>query len=377
MALPYLMQPQNIIYSIQYLRAFAAGFVVLLHFTVEQTTEQLGVPLYLFFKQGFVGVDIFFVLSGYIISMTYASRSVTPPIFLLRRLARIFSGYWLVIVPYSAFLVVTSQYKDIYDPLRSALLIPELLEENPLPVIWTLYHEVVFYSIFSLLICFPKRFIPWIAITLLTAIMVQLSVAIWHSAYDTPEGFMGLWYKKGIYTRFIVTPYMAEFATGAYLYFYKPRIPYAPIFALAAFLWFAGINHYYFDNNLFQGMNECYRVATALPFATLMVYSATQYQLPCRGRIAAVSKTIGNASYSLYLIHMPLFSMSMMLCSRLFSFHIPAHFWAIIILSILATGVAIIWHISFEKPFYRVLLNGIARGATWLEGKKFIKKQLT
>jgi exopolysaccharide production protein ExoZ len=86
--LEIFMQKQEL-YSIQYLRAVASLSVLAFHLTDRYG----GSPLV-----GSSGVDIFFVISGFIMWVTTADRQVTPAEFAKRRIVRIVPNYWIATV---------------------------------------------------------------------------------------------------------------------------------------------------------------------------------------------------------------------------------------------------------------------------------------
>ncbi len=75
------------LYGIQYLRAFAALAVVVFH-AAEKSGEHFAI--------GAAGVDVFFVISGFIMWVISERRPMTPQGFLLDRIRRIAPSYWLV-----------------------------------------------------------------------------------------------------------------------------------------------------------------------------------------------------------------------------------------------------------------------------------------
>ena len=147
----------NEIYSIQYLRGIAALMVVLLHVRV-----QLGRMGYGGYWPEFLmaGVDIFFVISGFIMWVTTFDGSTTPWQFLFRRFVRIIPVYWLLTTTTVAVMLVApsavqSGRFDSIHVLSSYLFIPTV---HPLtgmmePVLipgWTLNYEMFFYIIFEI-----------------------------------------------------------------------------------------------------------------------------------------------------------------------------------------------------------------------------------
>lgn len=100
------------IHALTSLRAFAAAWVVLYHFRLDVDALLPGLsPIMPLFDAGYAGVDIFFVLSGFIISYTYLEQLRNPHPgrwlrFLWLRLARIYplhlltlAAFYLILVP--------------------------------------------------------------------------------------------------------------------------------------------------------------------------------------------------------------------------------------------------------------------------------------
>lgn len=69
------------------LRGFAALLVVLFHFTMHREQSKLG------FNVGITGVDLFFIISGFVIFMSVNSISTTKE-FIVNRFTRLYPTYW-------------------------------------------------------------------------------------------------------------------------------------------------------------------------------------------------------------------------------------------------------------------------------------------
>jgi exopolysaccharide production protein ExoZ len=137
--------------SIQILRAFAAISVVCAHLpSTGRLTET--------FEYGSIGVDVFFVISGFI--MVYSSVPLFesrrgPRIFLANRIARIVPIYWSMTM---AWLVLARVDVGFGELMRSLLFFP--WDHNGVPVYgigWTLNYEMFFYVIFAGTLLFGRR----------------------------------------------------------------------------------------------------------------------------------------------------------------------------------------------------------------------------
>jgi len=143
------------LYGIQYLRAFAALAVVVFH-AAERTGGHFAI--------GAAGVDVFFVISGFIMWVISDRRPVTPQRFLLDRLKRIAPSYWLVtgimVAGAIAGLFPNLQLSAghllgslFFVPVRS----PSTGEIWPVLVQgWTLNFEMFFYVLFAGALFLPR-----------------------------------------------------------------------------------------------------------------------------------------------------------------------------------------------------------------------------
>jgi exopolysaccharide production protein ExoZ len=146
--------------SIQYMRGLAAVMVVLAHASSSLLEHQR--PL-INLQVGGYGVDLFFVISGFIMFYTTDGRGLTRTAFYRKRLMRIMPLYFLLttlafvlafVMPHS-FHTLTARPADY---LRSILFIPffNTVVQGIRPEIgqgWTLNYEMFFYLLFGL--CLP------------------------------------------------------------------------------------------------------------------------------------------------------------------------------------------------------------------------------
>jgi exopolysaccharide production protein ExoZ len=154
--------------SIQYLRGIAAIGVVLTH-------ASIGSPWQEELNLGSAGVDIFFVISGFVMWFVTTTKSLTPAEFAYQRIARIVPIYWF----FTLLLVATAVlFPSAFSRLRVTTLdvvlslffvphySPSTGSVNPiLTQGWTLNYEMFFYALFTLFLLFSpfKRIIGLIS----------------------------------------------------------------------------------------------------------------------------------------------------------------------------------------------------------------------
>lgn len=144
----------RLIKSLQGLRGIAALAVLLFHlvpyFRISGTVL---FPDWIF-RWGFSGVDLFFVLSGFVLSISYASGSSTSnqlPMFFSRRFLRIYAGYWpFLVIAYVIGTIWNIPRTENDSLLHSIFLTSTDLSILVLPISWSLSHELYFYGIFGL-----------------------------------------------------------------------------------------------------------------------------------------------------------------------------------------------------------------------------------
>lgn len=163
--------------DLQIIRAIAVIIVVLYHLELS------------FFKFGFLGVDIFFVLSGFLMAQLYERYSLKQ--FILKRLVRLMPAYLIVIIVtviVSTFIVLPHEYKQLVEQSWSSFfLFPNIFywemnsyfsksDFKPLLHLWSLGIELQFYLIFPLLFFFIKKNIKILCIFIIISIMMSFII---------------------------------------------------------------------------------------------------------------------------------------------------------------------------------------------------------
>ena len=153
-----------VIKSLQVFRGLAA-FAVVSHHAVVSTDAFVGIVPYSInsiLVKGYLGVDFFFVLSGFIIMYTHMNDNQTNSSllrYILKRVTRIYPPYLPISITLIAFYKLMPELSASggreYSLMSSFLLIPSDLPPA-LPVAWTLIHEMIFYTFFLLFFISPR-----------------------------------------------------------------------------------------------------------------------------------------------------------------------------------------------------------------------------
>lgn len=144
--------------GIQYLRGIAAMMVVLYHIC-----ESHGVN----FTVGSAGVDIFFIISGFVMWISTYGRNLSFTAFMTRRIERLVPLYWLATLATAALILAKPQFftdanLTLPNLLRTFLFLPYYnISQQPWPVIlqgWTLNVEMFFYLVVGICFCILPRY---------------------------------------------------------------------------------------------------------------------------------------------------------------------------------------------------------------------------
>ncbi len=170
------------LWNLQALRAFAALNVVFFH--IIGTASAYGYPVNIFaFLTGWGanGVDLFFVISGFVMVYIQHTKDKSPSDFIKDRLLRIAPTYWLLTLVCALLLfatpssLVNSDPPSLFRTLQSLAFLSQLLENrDPLLYVgWTIEIEMLFYILFAVSI-FSKSLLKSIVITsvLITALVI-------------------------------------------------------------------------------------------------------------------------------------------------------------------------------------------------------------
>jgi peptidoglycan/LPS O-acetylase OafA/YrhL len=334
---------------VQILRALAALSVAFLHAQHDAQTlaERAGtVFARLDTLPWMAGVDVFFVISGFI--MVYTSRTLFGRqgawrVFMARRIARIVPLYWAATTAYLVAMWVVpgflnSDRQGWWPIAASYLFIPYTPIEGPVqPVFslgWTLNYEMLFYILFASVLLWRRQ----AALRLMLTVLVVLVIV--GSVNDLSQPF-------SFWTR----PIILEFGFGAALGWLRLRgvvLPTVLRYLLAVaglvLLWANGIGLYLTED----GMRP---LAWGIPAAMMVAAAVFEPDEPRpRSLTTRLAAAVGDVSYALYLVH-PFVIRPIGLLFARWDVAGPAGLWLFIAVSLTAALLAsAAVHLAFERP---------------------------
>jgi peptidoglycan/LPS O-acetylase OafA/YrhL len=323
--------------------------LVVLHHASATLAKYTGVLVGDSFFQGIgrAGVDFFFVLSGFIIYYVHnqdVGRPATFGAYAAKRAIRIYPIYWVVLLPLIAVYLLNPSFgngneNELGKIVKSFILFPADDRENLLILspAWTLAHEVVFYAVFGLAI--------------LSRRVGRVVVSVWLGLL-----FVALFTPRSPYPfDFFLHVKNIEFFLGAAtanLVLARRFVPSWRV-GLAGALVFVGTGLAEYGSFPFtrSPLTLGYG-AGALLMILWIVAGEKQHRLAL---LLGPLALIGDASYSIYLSHLPMLSVMIKAGSALGLLD-PAFIWVdFLAATVLAVFAGLCFYVLIERNLLRFL----------------------
>ena len=344
--------------NIQSLRFIAAFWVFLFHFKetrffpkdIEWLNKILGM--------GFSGVDIFFVISGYVMSIA-AEKTQSGPSpaarFFALRLGRIYSGWWPYFIIYLLTYKFTIGIRGEVNIPGSIFLLPLYLQQYLVPIIWTLSFELYFYLGVALIISINRRIAG--RLMLAAGLIVSLSTLIFYrQGIYSPDGVSKATLLQYFYLCPVILNFIAGFLLGEFKALHKKTflIPAIAITLITGWLAY----RYHNSGTLYpSGLGGFYhapeRAILIGTGASALILSAVLFEKMGYTPMKWAQK-LGDASYSLYLGHIFLMAAITEVSRKYFADRATEHpvLWAT------GTALAVLfiswcYHVWIEAPLHR------------------------
>lgn len=322
------------IQSIQILRFAAALWVALYHARTYSFFPELPGWLRAIAEGGFVGVDIFFVISGVIMALATSNTptGLRPSAqFVATRFARIYTGWWPAMLLYVVGLQALGAMPPDVNLLSSALLYPANFSLHINAVIWTLVYELYFYLVIGASLLLPKL---WRDRALAGWAMVIVALVLYYAATGR--------YRPDMFSQatplvwFYAAPLVLEFFAGYFMYRFLQRYPQQR--------WYAWL----LASALLVGSATTALVAAALLLPTPQHRA---WQLLAR---------LGDYSFAIYLLHLLLFQVVQRATTSL-ALDIPHRSLSLLLVLAVLVALSALYYHAIEHPLYQACRRAIAR----------------
>lgn len=351
---------QQKIYFIEVLRGVAPLLVVGYHLPgplIYSYDFWPGMGLDLF-RNGNIGVDIFFMISGFIICYATQKSEARPLLsFVLRRFFRIYPLFlFCIIFMWFAY----ASWKPSIELIRSIFLLhgdyslpAPFFGYNMLYPAWTISYEIIFYALFLLGMAFSHKFRALISSVIILTLM--LSIQLIFKGSSSISGHFSAYSENMSWMAPILTilgsPMLLEFIFGMFLYkvftkfghvknnTFKYSIIILSVLGIYSLIHIDTKLHGFTDKGLMA----------AFIFTSMMLAEMSGAKMSFR-----ITKFFSDISYSLYLTHAIVLTLVLIYLKKNGINEYPKGIFSFTCLMSLCIGVSYITHIAIERPFISV-----------------------
>ncbi len=358
-----LVEPSRHAPGLDTLRALAILLVLSFHYPREGAPEWFAAVA----RFGWIGVDLFFVLSGFLIGRQLlaplaAGERPRLGVFCLRRLLRVLPAYWVVLAVY-AFVPDAREQMDMA-PLWSFVTFTQNfgLEGGAFSHAWSLCIEEQFYLALPLLVLALAGRVRWrgVVALVLGIILVGLVIrmSLWWIHIETPPPEAAVW---RLYRRWIYYPTwcrMDGLLAGVVLALvqtFRPaswaRWMRAPLGAVLLTALCLGLSGPLCTDNKTLVSSALLFPLVSLGFAALVVFAMTDAGALSLGRVPG-ARWLASVTYCVYLSHkLVLHAVHGALAKYGMGTYHPA---TLLTSAVCVLAVATLLHLGVERPFLRL-----------------------
>lgn len=283
--------------DIQILRGLAVAFVVLFHLEIAGLSS------------GFLGVDVFFVVSGFLMAILYKSGETKK--FFERRAKRLIPAYLATVIftlLASLFIVLPSELGQVVTQSIYSLFFANNIgfwmqnsyfsksDFNPLLHLWSLGVEIQFYLIVPLLVWFfrkSKFLLPATIVGSFAVCIFMVGISPKTSFFMMP---LRMW-------EFLIGFAAAYYLTNGGSVKYK-NLNYIGLTGLIALIAIPFMNVDGQSLSRMLGHPSFYALGVCI--ATVLIIAFGLPEMVTKSFIGKIFARIGDYSYSIYLVHFPI-----------------------------------------------------------------------
>lgn len=270
------------------LRGMAALMVVFYHYTVDRPQADLG------FNLGTTGVELFFMISGFVIFMSLNSVKNSKQ-FIINRFIRLYPTYWVSVT--LTFFALTFYFhsplnhKEIINYISNLSMFQFYMgKDNIDDSYWTLIIEMTFYML--MLFLFHLKKLNYVNVVFIPIISLVT--------------YLGLWYPNNEFVKHTINevqllPYLPLFLSG--IIFYKLYCKKEKLFLNYGILLFCLVAQI-----LFYNYTDRFKFAIKQPeYIVMLVIYYSIFILIVNKKLGFIATRVtvflGKISFAMYLIH--------------------------------------------------------------------------
>ncbi|OKI48981.1 acyltransferase family protein [Micromonospora sp. CB01531] len=343
------------LYELDLLRIIAAVAVVVFHYTFSAWMQGVSPVEFLGFgklsRYGYLGVDLFFVISGFVVLLSAWGRS--PRQFVVSRIVRLYPVFWVAVTLTAVVSVVSGKFAiSLVQYLANLTMLNAAANiENIDVVYWTLWAEIRFYLLVFVL--------AWIGIT-----RRRVLLTLW--SWLALTGFMQLRLLPGAADLLLQTTFSHYFIAGMAL---SLVYRFGMTWEIAAILLLSYANAIYrglgFASDVADRYDTVFHpwviVGVIWVIFIAMVLIALKSTAPLARPWFSVA---GSLTYPLYLVHAHIGFVLLAWLGPLVAPYTGMK-WALLVALIIGMGLlAHAMHVLIERPAapqFKRVLNRIAR----------------
>jgi len=289
--------PSRKIASLQFLRAFACLSVLYTHVLQLLNIKPFGD----YFIAGAYGVDLFFILSGFLIYLTTKNNDSYKS-FAIKRIFRIFPLYWFCVILFFLWEILNfSKEFTILNYIQNFLMLPwngKLTTSSlVVGVAWSTVYEVYFYTAFTLLLIFKlnKKYIIGLLILLFSIFKIIYKINLLGSNENSTFLFLYSLIGFSHIVPFILGILVAMLFQNPIIIKFLLNIKYKKLLFIAFHL------VYFFI--LVQKYNQLLSYSISILIFILWLIIDDIWKINYNNSVNKFFIKIGDISYSIYLLH--------------------------------------------------------------------------
>lgn len=281
--------------GLQVVRGIAATLVAVCHIYNDGWIPKAIVEM------GDIRIDLFFAISGFILSLTLKSLGTSKiqnaKTYLLKKAIRIFPVYLMCAIPLIVYVTVKSGTQSPFYYIGNLLLLPSFTNDPSyslaLPTAWSLVYEMLFYAVLlvGILLFIKKKYILIFVCSALLITVVSINAL-------NLQGPRLSWVNLSFILGHLK---VLNFASGIVIYYIFMRIKRKDYFNInqwaSIVLLFSGLITLLHSLDL---SNEYLRLTVVFIIILVTTITKNEFSNSKTGRFLI---RLGNASFSIYLIH--------------------------------------------------------------------------